>query len=305
MLAAAPRLFIARLGFAAEARMVDRPPLPVFDALPFAGGEDSRAMRDEEIQAASDFLTTLWREGRHAGAMPDALRPATRAEAYAVQARVERLSGQKLAGWKIAATSVAGQKHINVSGPMAGRLLAERIVPVGQTVSLGANRMLVAEVEFVFRMGSNLAPRAAPYSEGEVLAAVEALHLGIEVPDSRYLVFEKAGEQQIIADNACADQFVLGPEVTADWRRTDLAAHAVRGLGSRGAVHEGRGANVLGGPVIALTWLANELSHLGVALERGQIVTTGTCCVPVPILPGDVVTGDYGAFGTLEVAFAT
>ena len=260
-------------------------------------------MRGPDIQAASDFLTTLWREGRHAEGMPNALRPATRAQAYAVQACVEKLSSRPLAGWKIAATSLAGQKHINVSGPMAGRLLAERIVPEGQTVRLGANRMLVAEVEFVFRMGSTLPPRAAPYEQSDVLTAVEALHLGIEVPDSRYLVFEQAGEEQIIADNACADQFVLGPEVDTDWRRTDLAAHAVRGLSSRGIVNEGRGANVLGGPVIALTWLANELSRLGVALERGQIVTTGTCCVPVPVAPGDVVTGDYGPFGTLEVAF--
>lgn len=260
-------------------------------------------MRDEDIQAASDFLTTLWQKGRHTEGMPPALRPQTRAEAYAVQTRVEALSARPLAGWKIAATSAAGQKHINVSGPMAGRLLAEKIVPVGETVQLGANRMLVAEVEFVFRMGADLPPRGTPYSVEEVLDGVEALHLGIEVPDSRYLVFEKAGEEQIIADNACADQFVLGPEVTAGWRDRDLAAHVVHGVSSRGVVHEGRGANVLGDPRIALTWLANELSGLGVALEQGQIVTTGTCCVPVPVAPGDTVTGDYGAFGRLAVAF--
>ena len=125
----------------------------------------------------------------------------------------------------------------------------------------------------------------------------------MEVPDSRYLMFEKAGEEQIIADNACADQFVLGPEVSEDWRRADLADHAVRGTNSRGTVHEGRGSNVLGGPLIALTWLANELSGLGITLQRGQIVTTGTACVPVPIAPGDTVTGDYGAFGSLAVRF--
>jgi 2-keto-4-pentenoate hydratase len=260
-------------------------------------------MRDGDIQAASDFLTTLWREGRHADAMPDALRPASREAAYAVQARVEALSARPLAGWKIAATSVAGQKHINVGGPMAGRILAERIVPLGQPVKLGANRMLVAEVEFVFMMGTTLAPRATSYSEAEVLSAVSALHLGIEVPDSRYLVFENAGEAQIVADNACADQFVLGPAVTADWRGIDLAAHAVRGVSSRGVVHEGLGANVLGGPLIALTWLANELSSLGIPLRAGQFVTTGTCCVPVPIQPGDVLTGDYGTFGQVVVRF--
>lgn len=260
-------------------------------------------MRKEQKRAASDFLLELRREGRHTQGMPDGLRPATRAEAYAVQALAERTGAGPLAGWKIAATSLAGQRHINVAGPMAGRLLAERIVREGEPVSLGANRMLVAEVEFVFRMGAGLPPRHEPYAQAEVLDAVAALHLGVEVPDSRFLVFEKAGEAQLIADNACADQFVLGREVTAAWRDADLAAHPVQGRSSRGLVHHGQGANVLGGPVIALTWLANELSRHGMTLAAGQIVTTGTACVPVPVAPGEVVTGDYGAFGAIEVAF--
>ena len=46
------------------------------------------------------------------------------------------------------------------------------------------------------------------------MAAVAALHLGIEIPNSRYLDFTAVGAPQLIADNACADQFVLGPEVT-------------------------------------------------------------------------------------------
>jgi 2-keto-4-pentenoate hydratase len=260
-------------------------------------------MDEQAIRAASTFLVEQWQGGRHVEGMPHALRPTTRGEAYAVQALVERASAAPLAGWKIAATSAAGQRHINVGGPLAGRLLAERVVPLGQAVALGSNRMLVAEIEFVFPMGDTLPPREKPYGEDEVLQATAALHLGVEVPDSRYLVFEQAGEMQIIADNACADQFVLGPEVTAAWRDTDLAAHLVQGRSSRGLLHDGRGANVLGGPLIALAWLANELSRHGVPLKRDQIVTTGTCCVPLPIGPGDVVTGDYGSFGQIEVAF--
>lgn len=260
-------------------------------------------MREEQRHGASDFLLALWREGRHAEAIPIELRPATREEAYGVQALAERASARPLAGWKIAATSLAGQKHINVAGPMAGRLLAERIVPEGEPVSLGANRMLVAEIEFVFRMGASLDPRSEPYREREVLAAVAALHLGMEVPDSRFLAFDTVGAEQLIADNACADQFVLGPEAPASWWDADLAAHGVQGCSSRGLVNEGRGENVLGSPVTALIWLANELSRYGIALRAGQIVTTGTACVPVPVQPGDVVAGHFGAFGRMEVAF--
>lgn len=54
---------------------------------------------------------------------------------------------------------------------------------------------------------------------------------------------------------------------------------------------------------ITLAWLANELGRHGVTLGEGQIVTTGTCVHPVPVAPGDAVTGDYGDFGTLQVRF--
>jgi 2-keto-4-pentenoate hydratase len=256
----------------------------------------------EELQAASDFLMTLWRDGQHAEAVPMPFRPKTRDDGYAVQALCEKHSAHPLFGWKIAATSEAGQRHINVDGPLAGRLLRETVMPLGRPVAIGANRMRVAEIEFAFRMGRSLIPRSEPYRMADVVDAVASLHLAVEIPDSRFTDFVEAGAAQIIADNACAHRFVLGPEVTANWRERDLPAHVVQGRTAQ-LVHDGRGANVLGDPRLALTWLANELSTLEIALREGEIVTTGTCVVPIPIAPGDVVTGDYGDFGTIEVQF--
>jgi 2-keto-4-pentenoate hydratase len=258
-----------------------------------------------DIQAASDFLGSLEREGRHAEAIPQPYRPRTRAEGYAIQALCEGWSARPLWGWKIAATSIAGQKHINVDGPLAGRLLAEGVVTEGAPVALANNRMRVAEVEFVFRMGRALKPRSTSYTSDEVMASVAALHLGVEIPDSRYLDFVTAGAPQLIADRACAHQFVLGREVAVVWRERDLSACAVQGRTSAGLTHDGGGANVLGDPRIALTWLANELSVHGVTLGEGQLVTTGACVAPLPIGPGDVVTADYGPFGAMQVRFET
>lgn len=261
-------------------------------------------MLDQHVRDASGFLSALWRDGGQAEALPLPLRPESRADGYAIQAIIEEQSAKPLRGWKIAATSTAGQRHINVDGPIAGRLLAERVLAEGVPVPLGANRMRVAEVEFVFLINDTLPPRDNPYQLAEVMEAVGALFLGVEVPDSRFRRFETVGAAQLIADNACADQFVLGGEVTSSWRDLDLAAHKVQGRSSRGPVHEGRGANVLGDPRIALCWLANELSGLNLTLKAGQIVTTGTCVTPIPVAPGDVVTGDFGVLGSIEVHFA-
>jgi len=260
-------------------------------------------MTDEQIQAASDTLWTHWRHGGRIVALPGELRPLTREEGYAIQACLEQRSAFPLFGWKIAATSKAGQAHIAVDGPLAGRLLGERVFENGSRLRFGSNHMRVAEAEFAFRMAVDLPPRATRYAVDEVLAGVATLHPAIEIPDSRYVDFTVVGAPQLIADNACAHEFVLGPPAPEAWRSVDLAAHRVVGSVAGQLEREGIGANVLGDPRDALTWLVNELSQLNVTLRAGQVVTTGTCLVPLPIAPGDYVTCDFGEFGTVNVSF--
>lgn len=132
--------------------------------------------------AASGILLRHWRDGLVLEALPTSLRPSTRAEGYAIQAQLEASSRHGLWGWKIAATSLAGQRHIGVDGPLAGRLLAEMVHPDGASLSIGANRMRVAEPEFAFRIARDLPPRGAPYAVDEVLGAIASLHPAIEIP---------------------------------------------------------------------------------------------------------------------------
>jgi 2-keto-4-pentenoate hydratase len=136
---------------------------------------------------------------------------------------------------------------------------------------------------------------------------VESLHPAIEIPDSRYERFEVAGAPQLIADSACAHLFMLGRASTSNWRTLNLATHAVTAsvTSASGVLnhHHGSGANVLSDPRIALTWLANELRELGVALVQGQVVTTGTCIVPIPVSAGDHVRVSFGVVGDIEVRF--
>ena len=256
----------------------------------------------DQIAAASRVLAQHWRDGTKLDALETRLRPQTRAEGYAVQTALETRSSRKLFGWKIAATSESGQKHINVAGPMAGRILSDTVIADGGTASMKGNAMRVGEPEFCFRMGRDLAPRSAPYSVEEVLAAVDTLHSAIEIPDSRFTDFASAGEAQLIADNACAHLFVLGAPTTADWRAMDLVEERPE-ITLRGQRYIGHGKNVLGDPRVALTWLANELRGLGIPLRAGEVVTTGTCHPPLPIAAGDQFTVDFGELGKVSVGF--
>ena len=259
---------------------------------------------DACIREAADLLWTSWIAGRRIVALPETVRPESRAEGYAIQATLEDRAAAPLYGWKIAATSAAGQGHIGVDGPLAGRLLASRTYENGAEVPFGANGMAVAEPEFAFRLGTDLPPRDVAYDVVEVLAAVESLHPAIEIPDARFDDYAAAGGPQLIADNACAHQFVLGPAAAPSWREIDLVSHHVGGSVSSGLIRDGEGANVLGDPRIALTWLVGELSSLGLTLKAGQVITTGTCMIPLEVAPGDRVTADFGALGSATVSFA-
>ena len=261
-------------------------------------------MNQQDIRSAAAILWQHWQQSTRFDELPAHCRPGSRAEGYAIQAELAKLSGQSIVGWKIAATSTAGQQHIRVDGPLAGCLLSARAVEAGARVSLAGNNMKVAEAEFAFRMGSPLPKRALAYSVAEVLAAVASLHPAIEVPDSRYQDFTRVGAAQLIADVACACWFLIGPAVRADWRARDLVQHSVAAYRNGALAGQGSGANVLGDPRAALAWVANELRTHGEGLRAGDVVITGTCLTPVPVSAGDSVKADFGDFGALELGFS-
>lgn len=245
----------------------------------------------------------LWRArlGRaRLAALPSTCKPATLEEGYAVQDAMAANAGQPVSGWKIAATSAAGQRHIGVTEPLAGRLFADFILPDGARLPAAPLQMRVVEAEFAFRLGRDLPAGAAPYDPAEVCAAVADLHLAIEIPDARFEPFDTIGPAQIVADDAFAAWFVLGPKVDG-WAGLDLPGQAVRVWKNGTVAAEGKGANALGDPRLALTWLANERARRGDGLKAGEVITTGTCITPLQIAPGDAVVAEFVGLGRVTV----
>jgi 2-keto-4-pentenoate hydratase len=256
------------------------------------------------MRRAGQMLWSAWREGRHLPGLPEECRPTTVAEGYRIQTFVAQFARSKPVGWKLAATSAAGQAHVGVDAPLAGRLLADRVRQDGATVPLAGCIMRVAEPEFAFRIGTSMARGKEPFDQVDVMAAVASLHPAIELPDSRYADYAHVGAAQLAADNACAHYCVIGPPAPDGWRSIDLAAHRTSATLNGKPAGEGSGANVLGDPRIALTWLANDLRKRELRLMAGDIVITGTSLKPIPVAPGDVVVGDFGVLGKVSMRLA-
>ena len=69
-------------------------------------------MTDTKSDAAAQAIWKAWSGHHLIDGLPEACRPSTAADGYAVQEALARLAGAQPVGWKIAATSAAGQKHI-------------------------------------------------------------------------------------------------------------------------------------------------------------------------------------------------
>lgn len=257
------------------------------------------------VNEAARIIWGAWSAGRRISALPDECRPESLDEGYAIQRAVAAQSGSGTIGWKLAATSKAGQAHIGVDAPLAGRLLECKAYRDGDRVPAGGLHMGVAESEFAFRIGRDLPAADAPFSTDAVLGRVEALHVAIEIPDSRFEDFASAGAAQLAADTACAEYFVLGPAAPESWRAVDLASHPVVFRVNGADASTGTGANVLGDPRIALTWIANDRAQRGEPLRAGELVTTGTCVIPVAVGPGDELQADFGPLGTVAARLAS
>lgn len=251
---------------------------------------------------AARRLANRWLAGQHIDALPEKDRPATRADGYAAQALWPALAG-RVGGWKIAATSLAGQRHIGVSGPLAGPVFAQRVHANGVSLSLANNRMRVAECEVVFKFKRAIDPRTQPWTRQEALAEVASVMPGIEVPDSRFIQFERAGEAQLIADCACCHDMVLGRPLAPLAKLDSLADLRVQAQMSDGRRLEGVGRNVLGDPIEALLWFFNEMSGTRQRIVAGQFLTTGACVTPIPVEPGQTLRADFGWLGTMRVRF--
>ena len=94
---------------------------------------------ERQINQAAVALLEMWQQRSRCDGLPETCRPGSRIDGYAVQQAMGELQLHALFGWKIAATSVEGQRHIAVNGPLAGRLYTDRVLRNGAQVNLHNN----------------------------------------------------------------------------------------------------------------------------------------------------------------------
>ena len=83
-------------------------------------------MITDDLQQAAQLLIQSCLDGQRMEMLPPAVQPTNLEQGYQIQDIVA--ARDAVAGWKVAATSLAGQNHIGIAHPIAGQLGASCIL---------------------------------------------------------------------------------------------------------------------------------------------------------------------------------
>jgi 2-keto-4-pentenoate hydratase len=180
-------------------------------------------------------------------------------------------------GWKIALASPAMQQMTGLPAPIMGRLHQEQLVHSPAITHAADYGRLIVEFEVAVRLGRNLPARSRPYDAQSVAPAVAAMAPALELADDRNADYSLlAGRGLVlIAENAWNQGAVLG-EWRDDWAR--LPHESLRGEAfiNGDCVGSGSSADLMGAPLKALAWLANEAIAQGECMRAGEIAILGS-----------------------------
>jgi 2-keto-4-pentenoate hydratase len=207
--------------------------------------------------------------------------------------------GSPRAGWKVAASSPNGRQAIGVDRPLAGAIYADQLV--ADRAVLAPTHLAMVEAEIVFRMATSFEPERSPFERDAVVAGLEAVYAGLEIPDCRLEAYPKVSAPQLVADFMCGQYLAVGPALPVDL--SALAAIAVVVARNDVVASRGTGADVLGDPCSALTWLVNEVTARGETVRAGDVMSTGACAWARDVRAGDTVVATFGELATVSVGF--
>lgn len=240
-----------------------------------------------EIDAIARAFVDARRAARPLADFPVRL-PIALADSYAVQERALALTGETVAGWKVAMIPPA------LRDPLADQRLAGPVdavtvhrLPAGGSVEAEVfdGGFAALEAEFVAVFAADLRPGPDGFTDALVRAAMGSLHAGIEIASSPLATLNALGPLAVVCDHGNNAGIVVGPEI-AGWREVPDAGLASRMIIDGEVVGEGSAASVPGGPIGAITWLAGQLASRGRTLRAGDLVSTGMTTGVHAVRPG-------------------
>lgn len=238
--------------------------------------------------------------------LPDTLKPADQASAYAVQDAVHDILSDHgagpIAGHKIGCTTPVMQAFLNIPNPCAGAVFQRTAHHQTGRFEHNTYDHVGVECEIAVRLGADLGPLGKDHDRGSVAPAVASVMAAIEVVDDRYVDYSAMGAFALIGDDFFNAGCVLGDPIEA-WHALDLATLQGEMKINGAPVGTGVGADIMGHPYEALAWLANLMIGRGKYLRAGEFVLLGSLVETKWVAAGDRVDIAIESLGTASAIF--
>jgi 2-keto-4-pentenoate hydratase len=224
--------------------------------------------------------------------------PASLDDAYRIQDRVLAAlgPGRRPTAWKVSPPRPG-------FGSVASPIPADRVLRSPAAVRAASYNVVGIEAEVAFRLGRDLAPRAAPYSAAEIADAVAEALVAIELVDTRLANREQAPMLWNLADFQSNGALVVGGG-RRDWRGHDFRAQRVELLVDGAARKDAVGAYPGGDPFAPLPWIAAHCAARCGGLRAGDVVTTGSWTGLEFVGAGAEVVARFPGIGEARVSVA-
>jgi 2-keto-4-pentenoate hydratase len=213
------------------------------------------------------------------------------ADAYAVQDAAIALMDRPVGGWKVGRITPPLDGMERLAGPIfADQIALASAEPM--TMPVFRDGFAAVEGEFLLRIAR--APETAKhrYTLEEARAHVDAVHVGIEIASSPFPGINDNGPAVTISDFGNNNGLVIGPAVP-DWHAVDLCAWTVELSINGASAGRATAATMLDGPFGAVRFLLEHMAERGVALKRGQWVSTGAVTGVHRVRVGDHVEARF------------
>jgi 2-oxo-3-hexenedioate decarboxylase/2-keto-4-pentenoate hydratase len=215
--------------------------------------------------------------------LPDDLRPASIAEAYAAQEAYYRLAEPvygAVAGAKIATTTKVMQELMGITHPCGGAIFSRTIH--ASPAKLRANDFinLRIESEIAVKLGKDLPASGAPWTRAKVAPAIAAAMPAFELIEDRNADYATTEATSLIVENCWNGGAVIGRAKPA--HIDDLVGIKGRLTIDGKPIGEGMSED----PCATLAWLANHVAERGRGLKADMVVITGSLITTVSIAAG-------------------
>jgi 2-oxo-3-hexenedioate decarboxylase/2-keto-4-pentenoate hydratase len=264
-------------------------------------------MEEANVWKAAEALTRGRIEHTRMEVLPAGILPRNEVEAYLVQDKLHQLLSNLgsgvVAGHKIGCTTPVMQRFLGIDNPCAGGVFATTVRDESGEFLMRNLLHPGVECEIAVMLGEDLPQKPMGYDRVSVAHAVESIMAAIEVVDDRWNDYKVVDTPTLIADDFFGAGCVLAKPVT-DWRFVRLPYVSGSMSINGNPVGSGKGEDIMGHPLAALAWLANNKLACGSQLHAGEFVLLGSIVETKWVSPGDTVTIELEGIGRASAHFS-